>query len=146
MENTAAPAAAVLPPRPQPRPPQRYRRPAPWLGLVAIGYAVVQLTMVIPHTGHALGWDESVYVSQVDPRTPPAYFSAPRSRGVSLLVAPLVSATDSIPALRILLMLLSAGALYGAFRVWTRLLPAPQVALAALLFSGLWITQISGPR
>ncbi|WP_432251559.1 pyridoxamine 5'-phosphate oxidase family protein [Streptomyces sp. HNM1019] len=145
MENTAAPAAAVLPPRPRSRPPRRYRRPAPWLGLVAIGYAVVQLAMVIPHTGHALGWDESVYVSQVDPRTPPAYFSAPRSRGVSLLVAPLVSATDSIPALRIVLMLLSAGALYGAFRVWTRLLPAPQVALAALLFSGLWITQISGP-
>lgn len=145
MENTAAPAAAVLPPRPQPRQPRRYRRPAPWLGLVALGYAVVQLALVIPHTGHALGWDESVYVSQVDPRTPPAYFSAPRSRGVSLLVAPLVAATDSIPALRILLMLVSAGALYGAFRVWTRLLPPAQVALAALLFSGLWITQISGP-
>ncbi|BBJ45844.1 hypothetical protein SSPO_085620 [Streptomyces antimycoticus] len=145
MENTAAPAAAVLPPRPQPHQPRRYRRPAPWLGLVAIGYAVVQLAMVIPHTGHALGWDESVYVSQVDPRTPPAYFSAPRSRGVSLLVAPVVAATDSIPALRILLMLVSAGALYGAFRVWTRLLPPAQVALAALLFSGLWITQISGP-
>ncbi len=145
MENTAAPAAAVLPPRPQPRQPRRYRRPAPWLGLVAIGYALVQLAMVIPHTGHALGWDESVYVSQVDPRTPPAYFSAPRSRGVSFLVAPLVAATDSIPALRILLMLASAGALYGAFRVWTRLLPPAQVALAALLFSGLWITQISGP-
>ncbi|CAM5722033.1 Pyridoxamine 5'-phosphate oxidase putative domain-containing protein OS=Streptomyces antimycoticus OX=68175 GN=SSPO_085620 PE=4 SV=1 [Streptomyces antimycoticus] len=145
MENTAAPAAAVLPPRPQPRQPRRYRRPTPWLGLVAIGYAVVQLAMVIPHTGHALGWDESVYVSQVDPRTPPAYFSAPRSRGVSLLVAPVVAATDSIPALRLLLMLVSAGALYGAFRVWTRLLPPAQVALAALLFSGLWITQISGP-
>ncbi|MDN3054606.1 pyridoxamine 5'-phosphate oxidase family protein [Streptomyces sp. SRF1] len=145
MENTAAPAAAVLPSRPQPHQPRRPRRPPPWLGLVAIGYAVVQLAVVIPHTGHALGWDESVYVSQVDPRTPSAYFSAPRSRGISLLVAPVVAATDSILVLRVLLMLLSAGALYGAFRVWTRLLPVGQVALGALLFSGLWITQISGP-
>ncbi|MET7937361.1 pyridoxamine 5'-phosphate oxidase family protein [Streptomyces sp. NPDC005322] len=145
MENTAAPAVAAARPRPLPPQPKRYRRPAPWLGLVALGYAVVQLAVVIPHTGHALGWDESVYVSQVDPRTPPAYFSAPRSRGISLLVAPIVAATSSIPVLRVLLMVLSAGALYAAFRVWNRLLPRATVALAALLFSGLWITQISGP-
>ncbi|GDY40607.1 hypothetical protein SANT12839_014890 [Streptomyces antimycoticus] len=146
MENTAAPAAAVLPPRPQPPQPRRYRRPAPWLGLVAIGYAVVQLAMVIPHTGHALGWDESVYVSQVDPRTPPAYFSAPRSRGVSLLVAPVVAATDSIPALRILLMLVSAGALYGAFRVWTRLLPRPRSPWPRCSSPGCGSPRSAGPR
>ncbi|MEU8828380.1 pyridoxamine 5'-phosphate oxidase family protein [Streptomyces sp. NPDC048636] len=145
MENTAAPAALAARPRPHSPEPPRYRRRVPWLGLVAFGYAVVQLAVVVPHTGHALGWDESVYVSQVDPRNPPAFFSAPRSRGISLLVAPIVAATSSIPVLRVLLTVLSAVALYASFRVWTRLLPRTTVALAALLFSGLWITMISGP-
>ncbi|WP_435242283.1 pyridoxamine 5'-phosphate oxidase family protein [Streptomyces cucumeris] len=145
MENTAASATAVARPRPHPPELPRHRRRVPWLGLVAAGYAVVQLAVVVPHTGHALGWDESVYVSQVDPRNPPAFFSAPRSRGISLLVAPVVAATSSIPALRLLLTVLSALALYASFRVWTRLLPRTTVALAALFFSGLWITVISGP-
>ncbi|ADI04229.1 hypothetical protein SBI_01108 [Streptomyces bingchenggensis BCW-1] len=145
MENTVAPAAATPRPRPQPFEPARHRRPAPWLALVAAGYALVQLLVVIPHTAHALGWDESVYVSQVDPRHPAAYFSAPRSRGISMLVAPVVSVTSSIPVLRVLLAVLSAAALYAAFRVWRRMLGRGTVALAALLFAGLWITQISGP-
>ncbi|MFI1853856.1 pyridoxamine 5'-phosphate oxidase family protein [Streptomyces sp. NPDC020480] len=145
MENTAAPAAATPRPRPQPFEPARRRRSAPWLALVAAGYALVQLLVVVPHIGHALGWDESVYVSQVDPRNPAAYFSAPRSRGISMLVAPVVAVTSSIPVLRVLLAVLSAVALYAAFRVWRRLLGPGTVALAALLFAGLWITQISGP-
>ncbi|MFI0822634.1 pyridoxamine 5'-phosphate oxidase family protein [Streptomyces sp. NPDC021098] len=145
MENTAAPAAAAAHPRPHPPRPQRHRRRAPWLAVVAVGYAAVQLAVVVPHVGHALGWDESVYVSQVDPRTPAAYFSAPRSRGISMLVSPVVAATSSITVLRVLLTVLSAGALYAAFRVWNRLLPRGPVALAALLFAGLWITTISGP-
>ncbi|MEU1670027.1 pyridoxamine 5'-phosphate oxidase family protein [Streptomyces sparsogenes] len=145
MENTAAPAAATSRPRPQPFEPARHRRPAPWLALVAAGYALVQLLVVIPHTAHALGWDESVYVSQVDPRNPAAYFSAPRSRGISMLVAPVVAVTSSITVLRVLLAVLSAAALYAAFRVWRRMLGPGTVALAALLFAGLWITQISGP-
>ncbi|MGY0056157.1 pyridoxamine 5'-phosphate oxidase family protein [Streptomyces sp. LZ34] len=145
MENTVAPAAATPRPRPQPFEPARHRRPAPWLALVAAGYALVQLLVVIPHTTHALGWDESVYVSQVDPRNPAAYFSAPRSRGISMLVAPVVAVTSSIPVLRVLLAVLSAVALYAAFRVWRRMFDHGTVALAALLFAGLWITQISGP-
>ena len=145
MENTAAPAAAAARPRPHPPRPPRHRRRAPWLAVVAVGYAAVQLAVVVPHVGHALGWDESVYVSQVDPRTPSAYFSAPRSRGISMLVSPVVAATSSITVLRVLLTVLSAGALYAAFRVWNRLLPRGPVALGALLFAGLWITTISGP-
>lgn len=43
-----------------------------WLGGVAAAYAAVQLALVIPPIGHALGWDETVYVSQVDPRHPAA--------------------------------------------------------------------------
>ncbi|WP_220137550.1 hypothetical protein [Streptomyces himalayensis] len=122
------------------------RRPAPWLGLVALAYATVQLTAVVPHIGHALGWDEGVYVSQVDPRNPAAYFSAPRSRGTSMLVAPVLAVTSDPFVLRIVLALLSAAALYAAFRVWRPLVGPGTSALAALLFAGLWTTELYGPQ
>ncbi|MFJ6571639.1 hypothetical protein ACIQNU_29960 [Streptomyces sp. NPDC091292] len=118
----------------------------PWLGLVACAYALLQLVLVVPRLTGALGWDESVYVSQVDPRHPAAWFSAPRSRGTSFLVTPLVTATPSVTALRIALALGAAAALYGAFRVWRRLIGPGTAALAALLFAGLWTTQLYGPQ
>ncbi|MCX4643918.1 MULTISPECIES: hypothetical protein [unclassified Streptomyces] len=118
----------------------------PWLALVALAYALVQCLLVVPPLAHALGWDETVYVSQYDPRVPAAFFSAPRSRGVSFLTAPFIAATSSVLVLRIGLTLLSSAALYAAFRVWRPVAGARTTALAALLFAGLWITQISGPQ
>ncbi|MFI0773348.1 glycosyltransferase family 39 protein [Streptomyces sp. NPDC021212] len=123
-----------------PRPPRRI----PWLALVALAYAVVQLALVVPHLG--LGWDETVYLSQVDPRRPAAYFSAPRSRGISLLASPVLAVTDSTTVLRVVLALLSAAALYAAYRVWQPLLGPGRTALAALLFAGLWTTMLYGPQ
>ncbi|MFF7728713.1 hypothetical protein [Streptomyces sp. NPDC008001] len=122
----------------------RRRRILPPLAAVAAAYAVLQLCYAVAHMN--LGWDESVYLSQVDPRTPAAYFSAPRSRGISLLVAPVVSLTASTTALRVTLVLLSSAALYGAFAVWHPLLGRGRTALAAGLFAGLWITVLSGPE
>ncbi|MEK8170037.1 hypothetical protein NKH77_10375 [Streptomyces sp. M19] len=116
----------------------------PWLGLAAVVYAVVQLAVVVPHTAHALGWDESVYVSQVDPRSPAAYFSA-RARAASARSSPRGGPDARDPG---------AAAVSGrplgrrALRRVPRLAPVfgeGTVALAALLFSGLWITQVSGP-
>ncbi|WP_186318945.1 hypothetical protein [Streptomyces sp. SAJ15] len=145
QSGPSAGAAPLAPPGPRRASAARpERRPVPWLAVVAVGYALVQLALVVPRTGHALGWDESVYVSQVDPRTPAAFFSAPRSRGISFLVAPVLAVTSSPLALRLFLMLLSTLALYAAFRVWRPLLGRTVTALAALLFAGLWITQVSG--
>ncbi|MGW6008396.1 hypothetical protein [Streptomyces sp. NPDC055210] len=124
----------------------RRRRRTPWLALVACAYAVVQLVLVVPRTGHALGWDESVYASQFDPRTPAAYFSAPRSRGLSYLTAPVVALTDSVLALRLTLVVLSTAALYCAYRIWRPLLGDATAALAALLFAGLWSAQLAGSQ
>ncbi|MFF4548588.1 glycosyltransferase family 39 protein [Streptomyces sp. NPDC001435] len=134
------PSAAATPP-----PTARFRSPGgvPWLALVALAYAGVQLALVVPHVG--LGWDETVYVSQVDPRHPAAYFSAPRSRGISFLAAPVLAVTGSTTALRIVLALLSAAALYAAYRTWRPLLGPGRTALAALLFAGLWTTALYGP-
>ncbi|MCF3102646.1 hypothetical protein IPZ58_13770 [Streptomyces roseoverticillatus] len=120
------------------------RRTVPPLAAVAAAYAVLQLCYAVAHMD--LGWDESVYLSQIDPRSPAAYFSAPRSRGISFLAAPVVALTPSTTALRVTLALLSAAALYGAFAVWRPLLGRGRTALAAALFAGLWITVLSGPE
>ncbi|MFI1730983.1 hypothetical protein ACH40E_17460 [Streptomyces acidicola] len=123
------------------RPPPRR---SPWPALVATAYAAAQLAVVVPHLG--LEWDETVYVSQVDPRHPAAYFSAPRSRGISFLAAPVLAATGSTTVLRVVLALLSAAALYAAYRVWQPLLGPGRTALAALLFAGLWTTLLYGSQ
>ncbi|MEV5893364.1 hypothetical protein [Nonomuraea fuscirosea] len=109
---------------------------------MAVGYAVVQLVAVAP--GMGLGWDEVVYVSQVDPRVPAAEFIAPRARGITLLVAPVVLVTSSTEALRVYLCLLSALGLYASFGVWLRVRPGPVVPVAALLFASTWLALFYG--
>ncbi|MEV0598824.1 hypothetical protein AB0I82_05900 [Streptomyces sp. NPDC050315] len=113
------------------------------VAVVAAAFVLVQLLLVVPGSG--LGWDETVYVSQVNPHVPTAFFSAPRARGVTLLVAP-VAWTDSTTVLRIYLALASGLALYLALRVWRRLQPPGVLALAGLLFGGLWVTLFYGPQ
>jgi hypothetical protein len=120
-------------------------RADPWralLMLVAVCYGIVQLVAVGPGIG--LGWDETVYVSQVDPRVPAAEFIAPRARGITLIAAPVTLVTSSTEILRVYLCSLSALALYGSFGTWLRLRPGPVVPLAALLFGSLWLTLFYG--
>ncbi|WP_338697571.1 hypothetical protein V2W30_17200 [Streptomyces sp. Q6] len=123
----------------------RTTRPGAWLVAVAALYFLTQLLFAVTRLGgHGLGWDEAVYVSQYDPRNPAVFFSAPRSRGTSLLTAPIVAATGSTLALRLVLAALSSAALYAAFRVWRPLVGARTTAFAALLFGTLWIATLSG--
>jgi hypothetical protein len=114
------------------------------LAAVAAAFTLAQLLLVRP--GMGLGWDETVYVSQVSPHAPAAFFSAPRARGVSLLVAPVASWSSSTPLLRVYLALLSGLALYLALRVWRGLFPARVLALAGALFASLWVTLFYGPQ
>ncbi|MFI7610645.1 hypothetical protein ACIBP6_05325 [Nonomuraea terrae] len=115
-------------------------RPAdPWrafLLVVAVCYGLVQLAVVTPQMG--LGWDEVVYVSQVDPRVPETEFIAPRARGITLLVAPVVLFTSSTEVLRAYLCLLSVLALYASFGTWLRVRSGPVVPVAAALFASTW--------
>ncbi|MFE9250050.1 hypothetical protein [Streptomyces sp. NPDC007088] len=137
------PAALTPPALPRPAAPPRPRA-LPALGLVALAYGLAQLAGVVPWLG--LGWDETVYVSQVDPHRPAAYFSAPRSRGISYLAAPVLWLTHWPPAVHLWLGLLAAAALYGAFAVWRPLLGAGRCALAAGLFAAVWSTLLYGPQ
>ncbi len=110
--------------------------------MVAVLYAAAQLIAVTARM--RLGWDETVYVSQVSPRVPAAFFSAPRARGVTLLPAPLVALTPSVTALRAYMTVLSSAGLVVAYWPWTRLLRPVTVAVAALLLVSLWTVQFYG--
>ncbi|GAA2442468.1 hypothetical protein [Streptomyces glaucus] len=114
------------------------------LAAVAVLFTLAQLALVRPVLG--LGWDETVYVSQVTSHTPAAFFSAPRSRGVSLLVAPVASWSSSTPLLRVYLALLSGLALFLALRAWRGLFPTRVLAAAGALFASLWVTLFYGPQ
>ncbi|MGW3247200.1 hypothetical protein [Streptomyces sp. NPDC001070] len=127
--------------------PPRSRRHSEVLLLASLAalFTVVQLLLVVA-PGMGLGWDESVYVSQVSPDIPAAFFSAPRSRGVPALVAPVALLTTSTLALRVYLAALSGAALFLALWLWRPLLGTKVVALAGLLFTGLWVTLLYGPQ
>ncbi|MEU6533378.1 hypothetical protein ABZ869_29815 [Streptomyces sp. NPDC046928] len=114
------------------------------LAAVAGAFTVAQLLLVGPAMG--LGWDEIVYVSQVSADRPAAFFSAPRSRGVSLLVWPIASWSSSTVLLRVYLAVLSGLGLYLALRVWRGLFPARVLAGAGAFFVTLWITMFYGPQ
>jgi hypothetical protein len=115
-----------------------------WLALVAGAFTVTQLLLVRP--GMGLGWDETVYVSQVSAHAPAAFFSAPRARGVSLLVAAVTSWSSSTELLRVWLALLSGLGLFLALRVWRGLFPMRVLTLAGALFATLWVTVFYGPQ
>jgi hypothetical protein len=122
-----------------------WRTRGAWLlAAVACAFTLAQLVLVRP--GMGLGWDETVYVSQVGTQAPASFFSAPRARGVSLLVAPIASWSTSTELLRVYLAVLSGLGLYLALRVWRGLFPARVLAAAGALFASLWITVYYGPQ
>ncbi|MDQ0790064.1 hypothetical protein QFZ64_005561 [Streptomyces sp. B3I8] len=114
------------------------------LAVVAGAFTVAQLLLVRP--GMGLGWDEAVYVSQVSSHAPAAFFSAPRARGVPLLVAPVAAWSSSTVLLRIYLAVLYGLALFLALRAWRGVLPARVLATAGALFAALWVTLFYGPQ
>jgi hypothetical protein len=115
-----------------------------WLVLVAAAFTLAQLVLVVPRLG--LSWDETVYISQVSGHAPAAYFDPARARGIPLLVAPVTLLTSSVLAVRIYLAVASGVALFLALLCWRRLRPAWQLALAGVLFCGLWTTLYYGPQ
>ncbi|NUP44065.1 MAG: hypothetical protein HOY76_45330 [Streptomyces sp.] len=111
---------------------------------MAAAFTLLQLALVRP--GMGLGWDETVYVSQVSTHAPAAFFSAPRARGITLLVAPVASWSSSTALLRVYLAVLSGLGLYWALRAWRGLFPVRVIAAGGALFASLWITLFYGPQ
>jgi hypothetical protein len=115
-----------------------------WLVAVALGFLAAELIFVANKPG--LGWDEVVYITQINSHAAAAPFGAPRARGITLLIAPVTYFTTSVLVLRLYLSVLSALALLGAMWVWRRLVPRWIVAGAGLFFGSLWLVQYYGPR
>jgi hypothetical protein len=115
-----------------------------WLIGVAVLFTVAQLLFVVPRLG--LSWDEVVYVSQVSGHAPAAFFDPARARGIPLLVAPVALVTSSVLALRVYLAIASGLGLFLALLAWRSLRPAWTLALAGVVFGGLWVAQYYGPQ
>jgi hypothetical protein len=107
---------------------------------LAYGFSQAQVWQIL------LGWDESIYLSQVSRQAPAAFFSAPRARGITWLAAPLQPFDPSVTDLRVYLSALSALALYLAFRTWFAVIAPPAAVLAALGFASLWVTRFYGAQ
>lgn len=118
------------------------RGPLLALAAVAIVYVVAQLVLI--GWTRTLSWDEGVYASQVSPRVPPMFWDAHRALGMPLLVAPVVTLTESLTALRVYLTVLSGALLFAAYAPWLRLLPRYVAPLAAALFASLWTSLVFG--
>ncbi|MCO5967625.1 hypothetical protein [Actinoallomurus soli] len=122
-----------------PKPAELVRRPTAWLVAVAVLLTALEFAVVVPHG--AVGWDEALYITQVSPRMPAAFFSAPRARGITYLIAPVVWLTGSVIVLRAYLAVLGAAAIVLAYLPWLAVASRRAVVpLAALLFTGLWVT------
>ena len=87
-----------------------------------------------------LFWDESVYASQISQHAPMPW-GAERARGLPLLVAPVTLFTSSVVALRVYLMVMAGLGLFLAMLAWRGRRPDWVVALAGVIFGGLWVTQ-----
>ncbi|GGO83826.1 hypothetical protein [Wenjunlia tyrosinilytica] len=117
--------------------------PMVWPAAVAAVFTLAQILLV--GRGTAFSWDETVYLSQTSPDVPAAFFSAPRARGVPVLVAPILAVTSSPTAIRVCLAVMSGAALLLAMRVWRSLLPTAVLTLAGALFASLWTSLYYGP-
>jgi hypothetical protein len=87
-----------------------------------------------------LFWDEAVYASQISQHVPMGW-GAERARGLPLLVAPVTLLTSSVVVLRVYLVLMAGIGLFLALLAWRGWYPDWVVALAGVIFGGLWITQ-----
>ncbi|SDK50466.1 hypothetical protein [Streptomyces indicus] len=116
----------------------------PHLALAAVAGAGVLLSVLVLPWAMPLGWDELVYATRFSPYAGgvDVEFSAPRTRGVPLLIAPVALWSDSVVLLRVWLLLLWAAALYLGFLPWLRVLrprsAGPVVVLGAAVYASVW--------
>jgi hypothetical protein len=117
----------------------------PVLLLAAVCLLHLVVTVALVAAQH-VWWqqDEAVYVSQVGAHTPALVFTPPRARGLPVLLFPVAHFTTRVWVLRVYLAALGSLALYLSLLPWLRLGFGRLVALAALLFSGLWVASFIG--
>jgi hypothetical protein len=113
-----------------------------WPIAVAVAFTFAALLFGPLHV--PLFWDESVYASQISQHMP-MLWGAERARGMPLLVAPVTLLTSSVVALHVYLVLMAGIGLFLAMLAWRGRRPDWVVALAGVIFGGLWIAQWQAP-
>ena len=117
------------------------RIPSVWLIVVSMLYGLAQLAFVDP--GRFPSTDESIYIAEVSRFVDRIAWGPQRARGITLVVAPIVQLTAEMTPLRIYMVVVSSGALFGVFLIWCRLVwwASP---LAAGLFASSWVVTYYG--
>jgi hypothetical protein len=113
-----------------------------WLALVSILFLAAELTPALLRM--PLGTDEITYIARTSVRLNSVTLPPVHGQGVALLAAPVTLFTQSLTAIRVWMSVLSAIGLFLATLCWRRLRPDWVLAIAALIFGGLAISQNSG--
>jgi hypothetical protein len=113
--------------------------------LAAVSLAFTLAVLAFTSMRVNLAWDENVYASQISQHVP-MLWSAERARGMPLLIAPVTLFTQSAVVLRVYLTVLAGLSLFAALLCWRRLRPDWVLALAGLMFGGLWVAESEASR
>jgi len=113
--------------------------------LAGVSLAFTLAVLAFTSMRMSLSWDENVYASQISQHVP-MLWSAERARGMPLLIAPVTLLTQSATVLRVYLTLLAGLGLFAALLCWRRLRPDWVLALAGLVFGGLWVAESEASR
>lgn len=110
----------------------RLARRVVWL----VGAAFLLTQLLAFSADRPPGWDEAIYLSQVDPGTPPLPFVASRARGITLLALPVLQLGGSLSVLRLFLAAASSLALVASHRAWTNVVGLGAAGAAAIFAFG----------
>lgn len=108
------------------------------VALAAVATSFLAVTVAIGSLRRPINWDEAIVLSQLWPDVPTIFLEPHRTRGLSLLLAPITVWNPPIAVLRGVTLLLVAGGLYAAYSSWRRVLGAA-APLAAVLFAGWFV-------
>ena len=108
--------------------------------LIGVAAAFTLAVLLFDSLRLPLFWDESVYASQISQHVPMPW-GAERARGLPLLVAPVTLLTSSVVALRVYLAVMAGIGLFLAMLAWRGRRSDWVIALAGVIFGGLWVTQ-----
>ena len=110
-----------------------------WLAAAAAAFTVAVL--VFNPLSASLTGDEVVYASQIAHHVPLLQWNPQHARGMSLLAAPVTLLTSSATILRVYLGLLAGIGLFLALLAWRGVVKTWVLALACVLFGGLWVAE-----
>jgi hypothetical protein len=109
------------------------------LGLLGVAAIYVAVHALGAGLDRPINWDEAVHFTQVLPGQPAVFMEPHRTRGLSLLVAPIAWLDPSMAVFRGYLLVLGASGLFAAFATWIRTVGYAAV-LAAILYASYWVT------